>query len=91
MGNYVVIKTSRVMPWKTEFMTEVYNHLGLSLCEDYRLPPHRVTPYDKNAMCNLLNIPVAKPLEHLEFVFGDRSTYSYAGPEKQTTDRMADQ
>ncbi|XP_017095215.1 outer dynein arm-docking complex subunit 4 [Drosophila bipectinata] len=90
MGNYVVIKTTRVMPWKVEFMNEVYNHLALSLCENYRLPPHRVSPYDKNAMCHLLNIPVSKPLEHLEFVFGDRSTYSYAGTEKQTTYRMAD-
>ncbi|KAH8291589.1 hypothetical protein KR018_003015, partial [Drosophila ironensis] len=68
MGNYVVIKTSRVMPWKVEFMNEVYNHLALSLCEGYRLPPHRVTPYDKSAMCNLLNIRVAKPLEHSEFL-----------------------
>ncbi|XP_017056325.1 LOW QUALITY PROTEIN: uncharacterized protein LOC108098116 [Drosophila ficusphila] len=92
MGNYVVIKTNRLMPWKTEFMNEVYNNLALSLCEQYRLPSTRVTPYDKSAMCQLLNIPIAKPLEHTEFIFGDRSTYStYAGPERQTTDRLADQ
>ncbi|XP_017004391.2 uncharacterized protein r-cup [Drosophila takahashii] len=91
MGNYVVIKTNRLMPWKAEFMNEVYNHLGLSLCQGYRLPSTRVTPYDKGAMCHLLNIPSAKPLEHSEFIFGDRSTYSYAGPDKQSTDRLADQ
>ncbi|XP_016937300.3 uncharacterized protein r-cup [Drosophila suzukii] len=91
MGSYVVIKTNRLMPWKAEFMNEVYNNLALSLCEGYRLPPTRVTPYDKGAMCRLLNIPTAKPLEHTEFIFGDRSTYSYAGPEKQSTDRLADQ
>ncbi|XP_039497996.1 uncharacterized protein LOC120455667 [Drosophila santomea] len=91
MGSYVVIKTNRLMPWKAEFMNEVYNNLALSLCETYRLPPTRVTPYDKTAMCQLLNIPVAKPLEHTEFIFGDRSTYSYAGTDKQSTDRLADQ
>ncbi|EDV47577.1 uncharacterized protein LOC6549869 [Drosophila erecta] len=91
MGNYVVIKTNRLMPWKAEFMNEVYNNLALSLCEGYRLPATRVTPYDKGAMCQLLNIQVAKPLEHTEFIFGDRSTYSYAGLDKQSTDRLADQ
>jgi len=91
MGSYVVIKTNRLMPWKAEFMNEVYNNLALSLCEGYRLPPTRVTPYDKSAMCQLLNIPVAKPLEHTELIFGDRSTYSYAGADKQSTDRLADQ
>ncbi|XP_017082120.1 uncharacterized protein LOC108115236 [Drosophila eugracilis] len=88
MGNYVVVKTNRLMPWKAEFMNEVYNNLALSLCEGYRLPPNRVTPYDKSAMCQLLDIPTAKPLEHAEFIFGDRSTYSYAGPDKQSTDRL---
>ncbi|XP_033168812.1 uncharacterized protein LOC117146596 [Drosophila mauritiana] len=91
MGSYVVIKTNRLMPWKAEFMNEVYNNLALSLCEGYRLPATRVTPYDKSAMCQLLNIPVAKPLEHTELIFGDRSTYSYAGADKQSTDRLADQ
>ncbi|XP_046867330.1 uncharacterized protein LOC6641292 [Drosophila willistoni] len=78
MGDYVAIKTTRIMPWKIEFMNEVYNHLALSLCEEFRLPPTKVTPYDKNAMCLLLNIPIVKPLDHQEFVFGDRSTYAYS-------------
>ncbi|XP_068159042.1 uncharacterized protein r-cup [Drosophila tropicalis] len=77
MGDYVAIKTNRIMPWKIEFMNEVYNQLALSLCEDFRLPPTKVTPYDKNAMCLLLNIPIIKPLDQQEFVFGDRSTYTY--------------
>lgn len=91
MGSYVILKTERLMPWKVEFMNEVYNHLALSLTETYRIPKTRVSPYDKNAMCTLLNIPMAKPLEHLEFIFGDRTTYSYAGADKHNTDRLADQ
>ncbi|XP_001355050.3 uncharacterized protein r-cup [Drosophila pseudoobscura] len=77
MANYVTVKTSRVMPWKVEFTNEVYNHLALSLCESYRLPTTRVTPYDKNSMCLMLNIQAIKPLERTVYVFGDRSSYSY--------------
>ncbi|BFG01389.1 uncharacterized protein DMAD_01151 [Drosophila madeirensis] len=77
MGNYVRVKTSRIMPWKTEFTNEVYNHLALSLSEGYRLPPTRVTPYNKNAMCMMLNVPAIKPLERAVYVFGDRSSYGY--------------
>ncbi|KAH8238445.1 hypothetical protein KR032_006945 [Drosophila birchii] len=91
MGNYVILKTDRLMPWKVEFMNEVYNHLALSLCETYRIPKARVTPHDKSAMCMLLNIPAVKPFEFTEVIFGNRSSYSYAGPEKKYTDRMADQ
>ncbi|KAH8303207.1 uncharacterized protein r-cup [Drosophila kikkawai] len=91
MGNYVILKTDRLMPWKVEFMNEVYNHLALSLCDTYRIPKTPVTPHDKNAMCNLLNIPAAKPLEFTEVIFGDRSSYSNAGGDKPHTERtMAD-
>ncbi|XP_022209193.1 uncharacterized protein LOC111065371 [Drosophila obscura] len=83
MGNYVSVKTSRIMPWKTEFTNEVYNHLALSLCEGYRLPPTRVTPYNKNSMCLMLNIPAIKPLERAVYVFGDRSSYGYPVQERQ--------
>ncbi|KAH8287064.1 hypothetical protein KR054_001745 [Drosophila jambulina] len=90
MGHYVILKTDRLMPWKVEFMNEVYNHLALSLCENYRIPKTRVTPHDKSAMCTLLNIPTAKPLEFTEVIFGDRNSYTYAGLDKQYTDRIAD-
>lgn len=77
MAEYNVLKTRRVMPWKTEFMNEVYNHLALSLCESYRLPKYKVSPYDNNSMCHLLGVSPLKPTEHRQVVFGDRSTYAY--------------
>ncbi|XP_034486045.1 uncharacterized protein LOC117790649 [Drosophila innubila] len=77
MGEYNVLKTRRVMPWKTEFMNEVYNHLALSLCEGYRLPNQKVSPYDNNSMCHLLGVMPLKPTEQRHVVFGDRSTYVY--------------
>ncbi|XP_030379186.1 uncharacterized protein LOC115627604 [Scaptodrosophila lebanonensis] len=75
MGEYVVLKTGRVLPWKFEFVNEVYNNLALSLCQEYRLPTKKVTPYNKNALCQLLNMHILKPAEFQEFVFGNRATY----------------
>ncbi|KAH8292929.1 hypothetical protein KR044_009164 [Drosophila immigrans] len=77
MGEYNVLKTSRVSPWKTEFMNEVYNHLALSLCESYHLPKTKVSPYDNDSMCHLLGVSPLKPSEQRSVVFGDRSTYTY--------------
>ncbi|KAH8387080.1 hypothetical protein KR093_004562 [Drosophila rubida] len=77
MGEYNVLKTRRAMPWKIEFMNEVYNHLALSLCEGYRLPKTKVSPYDNNSMCHLLGVSPLKPSEQRTVVFGDRSTYTY--------------
>jgi len=77
MGEYNVVKTRRVMLWKMEFMNEVYNHLALSLCESYRLPKYKVSPYDNNAMCLLLGVSPLKHTEQKDIVFGDRSTYVY--------------
>lgn len=77
MGEYNVLKTRRVMPWKMEFMNEVYNHLALSLCESYRLPKYKVSPYDNNAMCHLLGVSPLKHTEQKSVVFGVRSTYVY--------------
>ncbi|ALC49361.1 r-cup, partial [Drosophila busckii] len=87
MGHYNTIKTLRLMPWKTEFMNEVYNHLALSLCQGFRLPKQKLSPYDNDAMCHLLGMPSLKPTEPIEVVFGDRSTYVYddSGPQFEAT------
>ncbi|KAH8397862.1 hypothetical protein KR222_003992 [Zaprionus bogoriensis] len=77
MGEYNVLKTTRVMPWKVEFMNEVYNHLALTLCETYLLPKQKVSPYDNESMCHLLGVSPMKPSKQREIVFGDRSTYTY--------------
>ncbi|XP_002055232.3 uncharacterized protein r-cup [Drosophila virilis] len=77
MGEFVVLKTRRIMPWKIEFMNEVYNHLALSLCEMYSIPDYKVSPYDNDSMCRLLGVNPLKPTEPQVVVFGDRSTYVY--------------
>lgn len=77
MGEYFVLKTTRVLPWKMEFMNEVYNHLALSLCETYQLPKQMVSPYQSDSMCHLLGVEPLKPTVQREIIFGDRSTYAY--------------
>ncbi|XP_034659403.1 uncharacterized protein LOC117895684 [Drosophila subobscura] len=75
MGNYVVLKTDRIMPWKFEFMNEVYNTLALAFAEQCRVPHDKNRHNDKNALLKLLRLPTDKSWEVQNFVFGDRSTH----------------
>ncbi|XP_030375442.1 uncharacterized protein LOC115624752 [Scaptodrosophila lebanonensis] len=74
MGDYVVLKTHRIMPWKFEFMNEVYNTLALALVEQYKVPKH-FKQSERNALLKVLRLPTDKSKDFLTFVFGDRSTH----------------
>ncbi|KAH8295838.1 hypothetical protein KR018_011691, partial [Drosophila ironensis] len=81
MGDYVVIKTHRVMPWKFEFLNEVYNTLALALLDQFEVPKNfKFT--SKNALLELLHFPTDKSLDVPKFVFGDRTTHQ----EEDTSD-----
>ncbi|KAH8402472.1 hypothetical protein KR009_012212 [Drosophila setifemur] len=80
MGDYVVLKTSRVMCWKFEFLNEVYNTLALALAEQFRKPKN-FTP-GNSAILRLLHLPHDKVKDFVSLVFGDRSTH----PEPDATD-----
>lgn len=75
MGDYVVLKTNRVMCWKFEFMNEVYNNLALALIGQYTQRNLKHAKMDYGALKNLLHLPKDKVLDIKQFVFGDRSTY----------------
>ncbi|XP_017139713.1 uncharacterized protein LOC108154102 [Drosophila miranda] len=75
MGDYVVLKTSRIMPWKFEFMNEVYNTLALAFAEQCVVPPDKNRLEDKAALLKLLRLPTDKSWDVQHFVFGDRSTH----------------
>lgn len=75
MGDYVVLKTNRVMCWKFEFMNEVYNNLALALIGQYTGRNLKNARTDYEALNKLLNLPKDKVLDIKKFVFGDRSTY----------------
>ncbi|KAH8300082.1 hypothetical protein KR044_009674 [Drosophila immigrans] len=74
MGEYVVLKTFRVMPWKFEFINEVYNTLALALSEQYYIQSD-FKFNDKNAIFHLLHHDPEKIKDIPQFVFGDRSTH----------------
>ncbi|XP_034479267.1 uncharacterized protein LOC117785397 [Drosophila innubila] len=73
MGDYYVIKRTRVMCWKFEFINEVYNILALALTEQYIVP--RNFKFNATAMMRLLHLPRDKKEDIVSYVFGDRSTY----------------
>ncbi|XP_016959551.1 uncharacterized protein LOC108030890 isoform X1 [Drosophila biarmipes] len=74
MGDYGVKKTNRIMPWKFEFLNEVYNTLALAYVDQYTVPKNfRFS--EKNALLRLLRFPMEKSLEAKPFVFGDRTTH----------------
>lgn len=80
MGDYVVLKTHRVMPWKFEFLNEVYNTLALAYTDRYIKPNEgsSATESKKNmSLMQLLRIPTDKNKDRsVSFVFGDKSTYT---------------
>ncbi|KAH8420689.1 hypothetical protein KR222_000685, partial [Zaprionus bogoriensis] len=57
MGNYVTIKTNRIMPWKFEFISEVYNYLGLARINEYKIPSDLKVLAGRNRMLTLFKIP----------------------------------
>lgn len=79
MGDYVILKTNRVMCWKFEFINEVYNNLALALIEQYEVPRIAKTQSSKfesyATLFKLLHLPKDKQIEVKPFIFGDRSTY----------------
>ncbi|KAH8358450.1 hypothetical protein KR093_000391, partial [Drosophila rubida] len=57
MGNYVTIKTNRIMPWKFEFVNEVYNYLGLARINDYKIPSDMKILTGRQRLMILFKIP----------------------------------
>ncbi|XP_017841086.1 uncharacterized protein LOC108598842 isoform X2 [Drosophila busckii] len=74
MGDYVVVKTHRVMPWKFEFIAEVYNTVALTLSEQYTVPNNFKVTKD-NALLTLLRHQMDTVKDFPKFKFGDRSTH----------------
>lgn len=63
MGNYVAIKTNRIMPWKFEFINEVFNLLGMARVGVYKLPSNLKFVEGKQRLLKLFRLPVDKTAE----------------------------
>ncbi|XP_016982752.1 uncharacterized protein LOC108047166 [Drosophila rhopaloa] len=57
MGDYVTIKTHRVMPWKFEFTNEVYNYLGLARINEYKIPSNMTVLHGRQRLLTLFRLP----------------------------------
>lgn len=75
MGDYVVLKTHRVMPWKFEYINEVYNTLALAHADRYTIIEDIMQSREKERLLILLRMPTDKYKDVVQFVFGDKSTY----------------
>lgn len=79
MGDYMILKTNRVAPWKFEYLNEIYNNLGLAYLNELIIPSDLdtykgIVPKLKV----LLNVKVQED-SFVEFVFGQRHTWSEPG------------
>lgn len=76
MGDYLILKTHKIVPWKFEYINEIYNILGLTYIEEVITP---VTLYSHSTNITKLFalLKVSVPEEHsmTNFVFGKRSTW----------------
>ncbi|XP_041451047.1 uncharacterized protein LOC111074211 [Drosophila obscura] len=57
MGDYVTVKTHRTMPWKFEFINEVYNYLGLARINEYKIPSDMTVLQGKQRLLTLFGLP----------------------------------
>lgn len=77
MGDYIILKTHRLIPWKFEFINEVYNILGLAYFDQVQIPKFLDTfETSKEKLFALLRLPL--PDERLtvnQFIFGQKSTW----------------
>ncbi|XP_030370081.1 uncharacterized protein LOC115620798 [Scaptodrosophila lebanonensis] len=74
MGDYVTTKTNRIMPWKFEFVCEVYNYLGLARINEYKIPRDMKILNGKQRLLKLFKLPTDKNADtSSRFIFGDRS------------------
>ncbi|EDV48145.1 uncharacterized protein LOC6553294 [Drosophila erecta] len=63
MGDYVTIKTNRVMPWKFEFTNEVYNYLGLARINEYKIPSNMTVLQGRQRLLTLFRLPLNNNLD----------------------------
>ncbi|KAL5277635.1 hypothetical protein ACFFRR_002708 [Megaselia abdita] len=77
MGDYIILKTHRLVPWNFEFINEVYNILAMAHMDEVYVPAFLNSfESSKSRLHYMLHIPL--PDERLvvdKFVFGDKSTW----------------
>ncbi|KAL5277636.1 hypothetical protein ACFFRR_002709 [Megaselia abdita] len=76
MGDYLILKTNRVAPWKFEYINEIYNTLGLAYMDKLVCPPNLYNCLGNfQKLCALLKIHTQEEVSFPKFVFGQRKTW----------------
>uniref|UniRef100_T1GWB3 Uncharacterized protein n=1 Tax=Megaselia scalaris TaxID=36166 RepID=T1GWB3_MEGSC len=77
MGDYIVLKTHKMLPWKFEFINEVHNILALAYM-DSLIIAHFVSSFstEEEQLFVMMHLPLYEEVAVVEkFVFGDKSTW----------------
>lgn len=79
MGDYIILKTHRMLPWKFEFINEVYNTLALAFMDQLIIPGNLVEifPSEEAQLFYLMGLPMREEFAEIKkLVFGDKSTWT---------------
>lgn len=78
MGDYIILKTNRLLPWKFEFINEVYNTLALAYIDDVVVPDYLdIFKSEEEKLLTMLGLPLhEEEVTMMKFVFGDKRTWT---------------
>lgn len=78
MGDYISLKTHKIMPWKFEFINEIHNTLALAHIDRLVIPDCEGTlPSKEEQLFVLMDLPLHEEFVTVnKFVFGDKSTWT---------------
>lgn len=78
MGDYIILKTHRILPWKFEFINEVHNTVALAFMDQLVIPANlaKAFPSEEEQLFALMELPMREEFAEIKkLVFGDKSTW----------------
>ncbi|XP_030379660.1 uncharacterized protein LOC115627905 [Scaptodrosophila lebanonensis] len=85
MANYIALKTQRILPWKLEFINEVYNTLALAHVDRCALPKNVDLLDPKNR--GILYLLPPEKIKETHFFFGGPNVYNEMAKDEETHKR----
>lgn len=78
MGDYVSVKTHKIMPWKFEFINEIHNTLALAHIDQLIIPDcEDQHSSEEEQLFALMDLPMHEEFATMNlFAFGDKSTWT---------------
>lgn len=78
MGDYISVKTNKIMPWKFEFINEVHNTLALAHMDKLVIPDFlEAFVQEEEQLFAMMDLPLHEEFVVVkQLVFGDKSTWT---------------